>query len=43
MHSANIIHKDIKPGNLVFDDKGYLKLVDFGIARELYARVDGSR
>ena len=33
VHTAGIIHKDIKPANLVFDAKGYLKLVDFGIAR----------
>lgn len=34
VHGANIIHRDIKPENLVFDVNGYLKLTDFGIARE---------
>ena len=33
MHANKIIHKDIKPENLVFDDKGYLKINDFGIAK----------
>lgn len=33
IHSHNIIHRDIKPENLVFDDKGYLRITDFGIAQ----------
>jgi serine/threonine protein kinase len=42
VHSHNIIHRDIKPENLVFDLKGYLKLTDFGIAREWYPELDNS-
>ena len=34
IHSQNIIHRDIKPENLVLDQKGYLRLTDFGIAKE---------
>ena len=33
-HSNNIIHRDIKPENLVLDNKGYVKLTDFGIAKK---------
>ena len=33
LHTNKIIHKDIKPENLVFDDKGYLKINDFGISK----------
>ena len=33
IHSNNIIHRDIKPENLVFDEKGYLRITDFGVAK----------
>lgn len=42
VHGHMIIHRDIKPENLVFDEHGYLKLTDFGIAREWIADVDNS-
>ncbi len=32
LHSRNICHRDIKPSNLILDDKGTLKIVDFGFA-----------
>ena len=33
IHGKNIIHRDIKPENLVFDEKGYLRITDFGVAK----------
>ena len=34
IHSNNVIHRDIKPENFVLDDKGYVRITDFGIAKE---------
>jgi serine/threonine protein kinase len=29
----NIIHKDLKPENIVFEENGYARITDFGIAK----------
>lgn len=35
LRTRQVIHRDIKPENIVLDDKGYLRITDFGIARKL--------
>ena len=32
-HAEGVIHRDIKPQNIVVDPSGFLKVMDFGIAR----------
>lgn len=42
-HETGVIHRDIKPQNLVVDPTGVLKVMDFGIARLAEGRPEGQK
>ena len=42
-HEHGILHRDIKPGNILLDAKGEPSLTDFGLARLVEAESTGTR
>ena len=41
MHKAGVVHRDIKPDNIMLDQNMHIKLIDFGLAAPIEGH-DGS-
>jgi len=39
LHSVNIIHRDLRPENLLLDKRGHIRIIDFGFAKKVEDRT----
>lgn len=43
MHGKGIMHRDLKLENILVDELGYLKIIDYGLAKTLTAENSTSK
>lgn len=39
LHSKNIVYRDLKPENLMIDNEGYVKIIDFGFSKKIVGKT----
>lgn len=43
IHEKGVVFRDLKPENIMLDEKGYLRIIDFGFAKRVpYTKVDAN-
>ena len=40
MHAAGVLHRDLKPGNIMLRDDGSIALIDFGLSKDAALALD---
>ena len=40
MHAAGVLHRDLKPGNIMLRDDGSIALIDFGMSKDAALALD---
>lgn len=40
LHQFGVIHRDVKPENLVIDSKGYMRITDMGISKSINSKLE---